>query len=1095
MSTPFSKLFLFLFLLAGLLLTAVFLTNQPATAQAPLWTTIQSDQIPALRGGERQIVPQQYQLYQLDLDQMQAELATAPLEFTPAAQTAPLMLTLPLADGTLAEFVVVESSIMEPELAAKYPAFKTYAGRMVADPATTVRLDVTHHGFHAMIIGSSGTSYIDPYRTQDSIHYQVYAKADYERETGFFEIGVLDKSGADALALPTTAVPAAPPTGPQLYTYRLAMAATGEYTQFHGGTVADGMAAIVTAMNRVNHIYERDTAVRMILIANNDLVVYTNPATDPYTNNSGGTMLGQNQANLDAVIGNANYDVGHVFSTGGGGIATLGVPCETGWKARGVTGLPQPINDPFYVDYVAHEIGHQYGALHTFNGSVGACSGGNRTASAAYEPGSGTTIMAYAGICGAQNIQLNSDDHFHTYSIDQIVNYTRFGQGNQCAQIINTGNNAPTADAGTGGFTIPINTPFMLTGEASDPDAELLSYNWEQLDLGPAGAPNSPSGNAPIFRSFPSTSSPTRTFPRLFDIVNNTQTIGEILPSYTRSLTFRFTVRDNNVFPSAGGVDSDTIAFDVTNTAGPFLVTNPNTAVTWTGLTNENVTWNVANTNQSPVSCATVDIALSTDGGYTYPITLATAVPNNGSASVTVPNLNTNMARVMVKCATNIFFDISNADFTIELGNAAVLDISKTADPAPDTAVLAGDTVTYTIVVDNSGTLPATVTLTDTLPYPLADVVCDGETGDLVTTFPLPAGESADFDCTAVVTDAFGLDLSHTVDQPIVSPGTAVSYTITVTNPHPVALENVLVESDHPVACSPALGVPFGLDAYSSVSFVCANIIATEGQSYIASASAELPFQNVATASAPEAMPSMVSSDPVAHYLTLQAAASAEVLMGAGLQVSHTAVSPTALGAGDTLTYTVVVTNTGDVSTTATLSDSLGYPFVATVCPPTFAIAGQEVVELTCTAVVNPDLTLDLRHTADEMQVRPNTAVSFTIGLSNSHPVTLTNVVVDGNHPVACTPPFTPDAPFSLPSQTEASFVCAAVSIMTESVVYTASATAEMAWESVLTVSASALSPSTVSSAPLTGIVSLATAKTAQVTVGWQAYLPILTTP
>ncbi|MCP4250319.1 MAG: hypothetical protein GY778_25025, partial [bacterium] len=321
--------------------------------------------------------------------------------------------------------------------------------------------------------------------------------------------------------------------------------------------------------------YERDVAVRMTLVANNDLVVYTNGATDPYTNNNGFAMLGENQSNVDAVIGNANYDIGHVFSTGGGGVASLGVPCRTSLKARGVTGLPSPNNDVFYIDFVAHEMGHQWAGNHSFNGSSGNCSGGNRNASTAYEPGSGTTIMAYAGICSPQNIQPNSDDHFHNISYQEIVNYITNSFGDNCDAPTATGNTPPTPDAGDP-FTIPINTAFELCGSATDPDGDTLTYNWEQFNLGPTGHPNSPVGDAPIFRSFSSSLSNCRLFPQLSDLLNNTQTLGEILPSYARTLTFRMLVRDNR--PGGGGADYDQVDVVVSDVGGPFLVTSPNTA-------------------------------------------------------------------------------------------------------------------------------------------------------------------------------------------------------------------------------------------------------------------------------------------------------------------------------------------------------------------------------------------------------------------------------------------------------------------------------------------------------------------------------------
>ena len=331
---------------------------------------------------------------------LSSALIQVPKEINTKVNNSGFILSLPLPDNNFGTFKIVESPIMAEELAAKYPEIKTYLGQGIGNnSSSSVRFDITPAGFHAIIFSNEGTVYIDPYSLGETRYYISYYKKDYlptEEELNF-ECNLF---GADSefgqhirqLVEDNPFVM----TGPELRTYRLACAATGEYTIFHGGTIPLGLAAVVTAVNRVTGVYENEFAVRLQLIANNDLIIYTDPSTDPYTNNNGGTMLGQNQTNIDAVIGSANYHIGHVFSTGGGGVAYLGVVCQNGNKARGVTGLSQPIGDPFYIDYVAHEMGHQYGGNHSFNGNAGSCSGGNRNASTAYEPGSGNT---YYGIC------------------------------------------------------------------------------------------------------------------------------------------------------------------------------------------------------------------------------------------------------------------------------------------------------------------------------------------------------------------------------------------------------------------------------------------------------------------------------------------------------------------------------------------------------------------------------------------------------------------------------------------------------------------------------------------------------------------------
>ncbi|RZK63121.1 MAG: T9SS type A sorting domain-containing protein, partial [Hymenobacter sp.] len=509
-----------------------------------------------------------------------------------------------------------------------------------------------------------------------------------------------------------------------LRTYRLALAATGEYTRFQcrslpaGSTTADsiaaGQAAIVTSVNRVVGVYEKELAVRLVLVANNSQLVYTRPNADPYTNNDGEAMLDENQVNVDALIGSANYDIGHVFSTGGGGIAGLGVVCDATYKAQGVTGLTSPVGDAFDIDYVAHEMGHQFGANHPFNGTGGSCGGGNRNPDTAYEPGSGTTIMAYAGICGTANdIQPNSDAYFHVVSYDEIQAYL---STTSCAATTSTGNNPPTPILPAGGKVLPIRTPFKLTSGGYDSDGNVVTYCWEEYDKTANGGSPTATQVAgvtpPLFRSFYPTTSPTRYFPRLSDIINNTTTLGERLPTVTRPLVFRVTLRDrftpaNTGYGTVvGGVNSSIpLNLSSTSAAGPFLVTVPNVAVTWAGGSAQTVTWDVAGTTANGVNCATVNIRLSTDGGLTYPTLLLASTANDGSEAVTVPSVASTTARIMVEAADNYFFDISNANFTIT---------APTPCAAPTSVAVSSITATTASVSFAGGTSATGYTITTT---------------------------------------------------------------------------------------------------------------------------------------------------------------------------------------------------------------------------------------------------------------------------------------------------------------------------------------------------------------------------------------------
>jgi subtilisin-like proprotein convertase family protein len=643
-------------------------------------TTAITKAIPA----EQPIKPQKYRLVAFDKALFDNVMSKAPMEGI--ALKTPVLFSLPMPDGEFQLFEVVETQLMHPDLAAKFPEIKTYKGIGYDDPSAWARFDWTPAGFHGYTRTSKGTIYIDPYTKGNTQEYMSYFRKDFQRDAANMEPEappLIPKEADDEMLNVTKDL--VKTTGANLRTYRLAVAATGEYTTYHGGA-SGAAAAIVSAINRVTGIYENDVAVSFQIIPDNDLLIYTDGGSDPYTNESGVAMLSQNQTNIDRVIGNTYYDVGHVFSTGGGGIAQLWVPCVTGSKAKGVTGTSDPTNDPFWVDYVAHEIGHQFGGNHTFNGNEGSCSGSNRNPGTAYEPGSGSTIMAYAGICGSQDVQNSSstaggvsDDYFHVESIDEIVAYTTTGYGNTCAAISATGNNPPSADAGTGGFYIPASTPFVLTGVGADPDgSETLTYTWEQYDLGPAGIPDA-STLGPLFRSREGTTDPSRYFPQLSDILSGVNgNTWEVLPAISRELNFKLTVKDkDNSLAGTGGVDTDMITFHVDGTAGPFKVTHPNTFSIFQAGDALNVTWDVANTNGGNVNCPNVDILLSTDGGLTFSSTLASNTPNDGTQTVALPNISTTGGRVVVGCSDNIFFDISDSSFHIPGTIVESIDVPK----------------------------------------------------------------------------------------------------------------------------------------------------------------------------------------------------------------------------------------------------------------------------------------------------------------------------------------------------------------------------------------------------------------------------------
>ncbi|MBT9394302.1 hypothetical protein KLP40_14110 [Hymenobacter sp. NST-14] len=593
--------------------------------------------------------------FRLDTVQLAARLARVPAQSPPAAVP---VLELPHPDGTLHRYALTPVSVMAPALAARYPRIHTFAGRALDDPAATVRLEWTPTGLHAQLLTAAG-AVINIDRAETAATETLYRVS--PEATAPFDCQALLPPGT-APERPAGGTPPFPPApyGSQLRTLRVAIATTGEYTQqLGGGTVAGTMDKLNSLVNSLNGVYEREFALRLQLVGNNDKLIFLDAATDPYNNASPSALLDANAAVLNNAIGLANYDLGHVLGRSGGGysgVAYVGVVCSASTQKWGKGGgASTASSDGLMNTVVRHEIGHQLGSGHTFNGDQGNCSGGNRSDLLAYEPGAGNTVMSYDQRCAPDNVG-DGIIFFHAGSLSAIMPKLT------CGTLTSTGNQPPTLSVPPRTYTIPLGTPFSLSGSGSDPNGDALTYSWEQLDLGNpsglAGAATDPTG-PPLFRSFAPVASASRTFPQLSAILSNTSSLGEMLPLVPRALNFRLTARDNR-----GGVAGANVALTVAN-AGPFRVTAPATAATVRPGSLYNVTWDVLGTDQAPVSCANVQILFSSDGGQTFPTTLLASTPNDGAAEIRLPATTTTQGRLKVQAVDNVFFAISPAALTL----------------------------------------------------------------------------------------------------------------------------------------------------------------------------------------------------------------------------------------------------------------------------------------------------------------------------------------------------------------------------------------------------------------------------------------------
>jgi subtilisin-like proprotein convertase family protein len=652
------------------------------------FSPVKENQIHLAETDKRLLIPNHFQTFKLDFEAFKASLVNAPMEFTAAARAKNLQIEFPLPDGTMEVFAVCESQIMHPDLMAKFPSIKTYSGESLTNKGKTIRFTVSPRGLKSNTFRTdAGVEYVEPYAFGQTTYYMAYDRIDYPAESRL-NLPVVKQTSDNQLIIddedrftPTISTEERGSVIEQveLKIYRYAVSCTGEFAQDNGGTLELVMAKIVEVNNQLSGIFERDFQIRLQLISSNEILVFLDPISDPFFGVETGGFMEQNQAVLNMNITNGAYDVGHNYARYLGGSAAGvagGITCNNGSKGKGSSSAGGDYGD-YFMSVVGQEVGHQMSGGHTWNrcGQTG-----GRNGNTAYEPGSGSTILAYGGLCGSDNIQGFADLYMHSGSIEEIYNFYESGIGNQCGTEILTDNNHPEVTLPyQDNFVIPMMTPFELDGSATDPDGDALSYCWEQIDIGPERPLESPQGNSPIFRTILPSVKTNRYFPKLSSILSNTSDLTEQLPTYTRDLTFRLTARDNK--PNGGGLRWKDVAFKATALAGPFLVSSPNLASeVWRVGEYAQVIWDVSNTDKAPVNCLTVNILLSLDGGLTWPITLASNVGNDGSQYVLVPDNLSNQARVRINAAENVFFDVSNANFKIQQPTTPSLTLGLTAD-------------------------------------------------------------------------------------------------------------------------------------------------------------------------------------------------------------------------------------------------------------------------------------------------------------------------------------------------------------------------------------------------------------------------------
>lgn len=649
----------YLLFLFSILFTAAFAQDK----SSKIWTLSSKQEAANFTLKHRSSTPVDFKIYKLNIDLLKNRIADAPLRETSEGFSS-VVVSFPMLSGKLEQFRVFKSPVMADELQARHPEIQTYAAQGIDDPTATMRFSITNQGLHTMTLsGKHVANYIDPYTTNKN-YYIVYGRNSVindpmndficETDSGY-EVNSSNTSNPSTKRNDTN--------DHTMRTYRLALSCSAEYGNIFAGSGTDAqkkahiLAQMVITINRVNEVYERDLAIHLNIIANNtDIIYYGNTSTDPWSGEYNNTTQTVN----DNVIGNANYDIGHNFNTSGGGNAgCIGCVCTTGSKGSGYTGRADPTGDAFDIDYVAHEMGHQFGGYHTMNTCSRSGSGQTEV-----EPASGSSIMGYAGICTV-NVQGHSDAHFNYVNIRDISANIQTGNST-CSSNQNINNAPPVANAGSN-YTIPKSTAFILEGSATDADGlASLTYNWSQNDPeeSPSGDNISENNNVgPLFRAIYPTASPKRYLPKFSDVfAGNLTPTWEKTPAVGRFMEFSFIVRDNSAL--GGQTSADLMTVNVNATAGPFTVTSQTVAETWNTGETKTISWDVSGTTANGINAANVGIYLVSDDGSIL-ATLIANTANDGSENITVPNITSDVARVMVKPTNNIFYAINSATLGI----------------------------------------------------------------------------------------------------------------------------------------------------------------------------------------------------------------------------------------------------------------------------------------------------------------------------------------------------------------------------------------------------------------------------------------------